>query len=183
VTLQSVAKRYALALFDVVKKNGTVDAAYSGLSSFAALVDGSPELVKVFASPAVPTGKKRALAETLATQLGLSQEVSRALAAMGDRDRLSLVSSVAAAFESRVMQDRHVLQARVTTAVPLTTQGAEALAAALGRATGGTVKIDAHVDPSILGGVVARVGSTVFDGSVTRQLEIMKTQLINAQNK
>jgi F-type H+-transporting ATPase subunit delta len=183
VTQQSVARRYAGALFDVVKKSGAMDTAYTGVSAFAALVAGSPELQKVFASPAVPAAKKRVLAETLAGQLGLSQEVVRLLGVMGDRDRLNLVAGVAAAFEARVMHERQILQADVTTAVPLTSDSSAALAAALGRATGGTVKIDAHVDPSIIGGVVARVGSMVFDGSVTRQLEIMKTQLINAQNK
>lgn len=183
MTLQSVAKRYAVALFDVVKKNGTIDAAYTGLSSFAALVASSPELEKVFGSPAVSAAKKRVLAETLAGQLGVSDEVVRVLGAMGDRDRLSLIAGVAAAFETRVMHERQILQAKVTTAIPLTPEGLAALAAALGRATGGTVQIEARVDPSIVGGVIARVGSTVFDGSVTRQLEIMKTQLINAQNK
>ena len=150
--------------------------------AFAALVAESPDLAKVFASPAVPSAKKRALAETLASQLGVSPEVQRLLGVMGDRDRLGLIAGVAVAFEARVMQERQILQAEVTTAVPLTSERSAALAAALGRATGGTVKIDARVDPSMLGGVIARVGSTVFDGSVTRQLEIMKTQLINAQN-
>ena len=51
------------------------------------------------------------------------------------------------------------------------------------KAAGGTVKITASVDPSIVGGVVARVGSTVYDGSVTRQLERLKSQLINSQSK
>ncbi len=183
MTLQSVARRYAGALFDVVKKNGTVDTAYAGLAAFADLIAQSPELTKVLASPAVPAAKKRVLAETLATQLGVAPEVSRLLGVMGDRDRLGLVAGVASAFEARVMQERQILQAQVTTAVPLTTEASAGLSAALGRATGGTVKIDAHVDPAIIGGVIARVGSMVFDGSVTRQLEIMKTQLINAQNK
>lgn len=183
MTLQSVARRYAGALFDVTKKNGSIDAAFTGLQSFAALVNQSPELSKVLASPAVPAAKKRALAETLAAQLGVSPEIARLLGTMGDRDRLGLVALVATAFESRVMQERHILQAQVTTAVPLSSDRSAALAAALGRATGGTVQIDARVDPSIVGGVIARVGSTVYDGSVTRQLEIMKTQLINAQNK
>lgn len=183
MTAQSVARRYAGALFDVTKKSGSIDATFTGLQAFAALVEQSPELSKVFASPAVPMPKKRALAETLATQLGVTAEVSRLIGIMGDRDRLSMVSAVAAAFETRVMQERNVLQAQVTTAVPLTSERTAALSAALGRATGGTVHVDAQVDPSIIGGVIARVGSTVFDGSVTRQLEIMKTQLINAQNK
>ncbi len=183
MTLQSVARRYAGALFDVTKKNGSIDAAFAGLQSLASLVAQSAELQKVFGSPAVPAAKKRVLAETVATQLGVSPEVARLLGVMGDRDRLSLIASVASAFETRVMQERNILQAQVTTAVPLSSERSAALAAALGRSTGGTVKIDARVDPAIIGGVIARVGSTVFDGSVTRQLEIMKTQLINAQNK
>jgi F-type H+-transporting ATPase subunit delta len=182
MTLQSVAKRYATALFDVAKKSGSIDADYDSLTKVAALLASSTELSRVFASPAVPAQKKRALVETLAGQLGVSPEVLRLLGVMGDRDRLSLIPGVAAAFEARVMQERQILQADVTTAVPLTAEASAALAAALGRATGGTVKIDAHVDPAILGGVIARVGSKVFDGSVTRQLDIMKTQLIDAQN-
>lgn len=182
MTHQAVARRYAGALFDVVSKNGQLDSAYTGLSAFAELVTQSPELARAFGSPAVPFAKKRAVAETLATQLGVSGEVMRLIGVMGDRDRLSLVGAVASAFEARVMQARQIMKAQVTTAVPLSAAATESLAAALGRATGGTVKIDARVDPSIVGGVVARVGSMVFDGSVTRQLEILKTQLINAQN-
>lgn len=183
MTVQSVARRYAGALFDVVKKNGSLDAALVGVKAVADLVAGSPELSKVLASPGVPVQKKRVLAETLAAQLNVPVEIMRLLSTMGDRDRLALIGAVAAAFESRVMQERNILQADVTTAVPLSDERSTALAAALGRATGGTVKVNAHVDPSIVGGVVARVGSTVFDGSVTRQLEILKTQLISAQNK
>jgi len=183
MTIQTVARRYAGALFDVTKKSGAIDSAYTGLQAFATLVAQSPELASVFASPLIPPAKKRVLAETLGGQLGASPEVLRLLGALGDHDRLGFVAAVATAFEVRVMQERQILQADVTTAVPLTAEASAALAAALGRATGGTVKIDAHVDPAIVGGVIARVGSTVFDGSVTRQLEIMKTQLINAQNQ
>ena len=183
MTAQSVARRYAGALFDVAKKGGSIDAALSGLNAIAALVAGSAELAKVFASPAVPVSKKRAVAETLAAQLQVSGDVLRLIGVMGERDRLSLIGLVAAAFEARVMQERNVLQADVTTAVPLDAARTAALETALGRATGGTVKVNARVDPSIVGGVVARVGSTVYDGSVTRQLDILKTQLISAQNK
>ena len=76
-----------------------------------------------------------------------------------------------------------MLDAHVTTAVALTPDRTQALADALGKAVGGTVRITASVDPAIVGGVVARVGSTVYDGSVTRQLERLKSQLINSQSK
>jgi len=177
VTLQAIARRYATALFDVTKKNNSLDAAQAGLASFAALISGSPELATVFGSAAVPAAKKRAVADTLVSQLNVSPEIQRLIAALGDRDRLGLVADVASAFDARVRQEKHILQADVTTAVPLTAERAAALAAALGKALGGTVTIEQHVDPSIVGGVIAKVGSLVFDGSVTRQLELMKTVL------
>ncbi|TAK15513.1 MAG: F0F1 ATP synthase subunit delta [Acidobacteria bacterium] len=178
MTLQAIARRYAAALFDVVKKNNTIDAAQSGLTSVAALVAGSPELESVFASPGVPAAKKLSVAQTLVAQLGVPQEIQRLINVLGERDRLGLIGDVASAFDARVRQERHVLRADVTTAVPLSPEKSAALAASLGKALGGTITIDARVDPSIVGGVVAKVGSWVFDGSVTRQLERMKTELI-----
>lgn len=177
MTLQAIARRYATALFDVTRKNHSLDTAQAGLASFAALVSGSPELATVFGSPAVPAAKKRAVADTLVAQLSVSPEIQRLIAALGDRDRLGLVAEVASAFDARVRQEKHILQAEVTTAVPLSPERAAALSAALGKALGGTVTIEQHVDPSIVGGVIAKVGSLVFDGSVTRQLELMKTEL------
>jgi F-type H+-transporting ATPase subunit delta len=183
VSLHAVARRYAVALFDVVKKNQTMDAAHAALTGFAAVVAGSDELQQVFASPSVPAAKKAAVAAALAGQAGLPDEVRRLVAALAERDRLTLIADVARAFDARVMQERHVLDAQVTTAVALSPERTQALADALGKAAGGTVKITATVDPSIVGGVVARVGSTVYDGSVTRQLERLKSQLINSQSK
>lgn len=177
MTLQSIARRYAAALFDVTKQNKTLDAAQAGLASFAALVASSPELANVFSSPAVPAAKKLSVATTLVAQLNAPQEIQRLVAALGDRDRLGLVADVASAFDAKVRQEKQILQADVTTAVPLSPERVATLAASLGKALGGTVTIEQHVDPSIVGGVIAKVGSLVFDGSVTRQLELMKTVL------
>ena len=177
MTLQAIARRYAAALFDVTRQNNSLDAAEAGLASFAALVSGSPELATVFGSSAVPAAKKRAVAEALVAQLNVPPEIQRLIAALGDRDRLGLTADVASAFAARVRQEKHILQAEVTTAVPLSVERAAALAASLGKALDGTVTIKQRVDPSIVGGVIAKVGSLVFDGSVTRQLELMKTVL------
>lgn len=182
MTLQAIARRYAAALFDVTKSNSTLDAAQAGLASFAALVAGSPELTAVFASPAVPAHKKLSVAQTLVAQLNAPQEIQRLITALGDRDRLGLVKDVASAFDAKVRQEKHILQAEVTTAVPLSAERTAALASALGQALGGTVTIEPRVDPSIVGGVIAKVGSLVFDGSVTRQLERMKTDLLLGKN-
>ena len=177
MTLQAIARRYAAALFDVTKQNHTLDAAQAGLASVAALVAGSPELATVLGSAGIPAQKKLAVAQSLVAQLGVPQEIERLITALGDRDRLGLIADVASAFDAKVRQEKHILQAEVTTAVPLSPERTAALAASLGKALGGTVTIQQHVDPSIVGGVIAKVGSLVFDGSVTRQLELMKTAL------
>ena len=177
MTLQAIARRYASALFDVTKKNNTLDAAQAGLASIAERVAGSPELAAAVASAGVPPQKKLALAQALAAQLNVPQEIQRLIAALGDRDRLGLIADVASAFDAKVREEKQILRADVTTAVPLSPERSAALAASLGKALGGTVTIDEHVDPSIVGGVVAKVGSLVFDGSVTRQLELMKSEL------
>ena len=182
MTLQSIARRYAAALFDVTRNNKSLDAAQAGLASVAALVAGSPELAAVFASPAIPPAKKLAVAESLVAQLNVPQEIQRLVAALGDRDRLGLIGDVSSAFDAKVRQEKQIMQADVTTAVPLSPERTAALAASLGQALGGTVTIEQHVDPSIVGGVIAKVGSLVFDGSVTRQLERLKTELLKSSS-
>src|SRR5690606_29200088 len=107
-----------------------------------------------------------------------SAAVARPLALLADRVRLALVPQIARAYAERLMDHRQIVRADVTTAVPLDEAKTAAMADALGRATGRKVLIDARVDPSILGGVVARVGSVVYDGSVARQLDRMKEQLV-----
>lgn len=180
MTLQAMARRYAAALYDVATKNGTVAQARADLNAFAQLIASHDELAKVFASPAIPLTKKRAVVEQLlAASSGISAEVGRLLMLLADRDRLNLVGEVAAAFEARVMQAERVMPAEVVTAAPLTDDRRAALVAALGRATGGTVTLTEKVDPTIIGGVIARVGSTVFDGSITQQLERLKQRLLS----
>lgn len=179
MTPATAARRYARALFDVVlQQQGDLDRIGSELDAFAALVEGNHALQSVITNPAVPAAKKRALVDALVAQAGaVSDPVARTLALLADRDRLGLAGPIARAFAERVMDHRQIVRAEVTTAVPLDADRSKAIADALGRATGRTVIVEPKVDRAILGGVVARVGSVVYDGSVARQLEKMKDQL------
>ena len=77
------------------------------------------------------------------------------------------------------MDHRHVVRAEVTTATPIDAARVAAIQRSLAEVTGRTVTMATKVDPAIVGGLVARIGSTVYDGSVTRQLERMREQLEN----
>jgi F-type H+-transporting ATPase subunit delta len=90
---------------------------------------------------------------------------------------LTLIQDLARAYRLRLNQHLRIVDAHVKTAVPLTSAQVEALRAGLSEATGLQVRLSSDVDRSILGGVVAQIGSTVYDGSVSRQLTRMRTAL------
>ena len=178
MTLNAVARRYAGALFDVTDSRGTSAAAQASLAAVRAIILGHAELKNVLESPAVGLRDKRAILDAVLKQLpALNDEAARLLTALADRDRLGLIDLVGRQFDDRLLDKGRVVTADVVTAVPLSADREAALGKALGQAVDRTVRINARVDPSILGGVIARVGSVVFDGSVTRQLEKMKTRL------
>jgi F-type H+-transporting ATPase subunit delta len=175
---QSVARQYASALFSVARRNHRVNEVRGDLRAFADLVMGHQGLRDLFDTVMVPPRKKRAVVDALLAASGdPSGEVGRMLTLMADRGRLALVEQVASAFEDRVMEHDRAVEADVVTAMPLADEGQQALADALGRATGRRVTISGRIDPAIIGGLVARVGSLVFDGSVTGQLNRMRQRV------
>jgi F-type H+-transporting ATPase subunit delta len=179
VSLRTIARRYAVALFDVARKAGALDRVERQFGAFNDFLNEQPELRAAFDSPAVSTQKKRAVLDAvLGKTTDIDGEVRQLLRMLADRDRLILLPEIAGAFAARLRQDRHILEAEIVTAVPLPDAQRASLNAALRRAAGSDLTMTERVDPAILGGVIARVGSLVFDGSVTRQLEKLKQRLL-----
>jgi len=176
------ARRYAAALFDVTHKSGSVEAVGQSLAQLQALISGHPELSRALASPAIPATVKRDILLAVVDAVGgVPAEIRRMLAMLADRDRLAELPELAAAFALRLMDAKRILQADVVTAVPLSDASRAALTEALGRATGKSVSITERVDPAIIGGVIAKVGSFVYDASLMRQLERMRDTLTAGQ--
>jgi F-type H+-transporting ATPase subunit delta len=181
MTTRTAAKRYARAIFDVaITERLDLEAIGRDLSSFADLVAGHEPLQRAVTNPAIPAARKRAVVEQLLQHGPVAPIVSRALLLLADRDRLVLLPELVDAYHTRLMEHQQVVRAEVTTAVPLPPDRVTALQDGLAQATGRRVLLDVRVDPSIVGGAVARIGSTVYDGSVTMQLEKMKQRLIEA---
>ena len=181
MTNKTAAIRYARALLDVaVKEQADLELIENELSQFADLFTQYPLLEKVLLNPAVPVPRKRAAVSDLLAQAKLTPIVAKLLALLADRDRLVLVPDLLAAYRDRLLDHRHVVRAEVTTASPLDAPRAQAIQKGLATLTGRTVLLATKVDPSIIGGLVARIGSTVYDGSVTRQLEKMKERLVES---
>jgi len=183
VTPGAAASRYARALFDVALKEGgdaAVQKAQGELQEFATLFTSEP-LAHILGNPAIPVSKKTGLAAALVARAGqVNGPLAKLIGVLAEKDRLTLLPGIARAYAERVMDHLKIVRGEVTTAVALSPETLRRLEAGLAKATGRQVVLQARVDPSIIGGVVTRLGSTVYDGSVTTQLQKMKQALVEA---
>ena len=185
MTSRGAATRYARALFDTALAEAKdLQQTFQDLRGFADLMIENDALGRALTNPAIPKGRKQAVVEQLLTRAGaLQPAVAKLVLLLAERDRLALLPEVAAAFEQRLMDYHKVVRAQLVTATALPDDRVAAIKSGLTRATGRDVTLDTRVDPSIIGGAVARIGSTVFDGSVTRQLERMREALVAADER
>jgi F-type H+-transporting ATPase subunit delta len=182
VTSGAAAGRYARALFDVVRKEGgNLEQVEADLQQFVDLFGQHPALASALSNPAIPPSKKQAIATALIERAGnISPVLSKTILMLAERDRLTLLPHIARIYRDRVMDHQQVIRGEVTTAIDLAPERLRTLEQGLQQATGRKVILEARVDPSIIGGVVTRLGSTVYDGSVTTQLQKLKQSLIEA---
>jgi F-type H+-transporting ATPase subunit delta len=115
--------------------------------------------------------------DDLLPQLGLATVLGKTLQLLASRDRLALLPDLAEGYRSRLMDHQKVVRARVTSAVPLAADTTQQLQKELETLTGRSVVMTAATNPDIIGGVVTQIGSTVYDGSIKRQLEKLREQL------
>jgi F-type H+-transporting ATPase subunit delta len=181
MTNKTAALRYARALLDVaVKERAPLDAIGDELSAFVDLFKQNPSLEKVMLHPAVPVQRKRAVMVVLVERARLSPILAKLLVLLAERDRLVLLPDLPSAYRERVLDHQQIVRAEVTTASPIGPDRAQAIERGLAKVTGRTVRLGVRTDPSLIGGVVARIGDTIYDGSVTTQLERMKKRLVEA---
>ena len=179
MTNRTAATRYARALLDVgIKEKANLEQIQHALAEFTDLFTQHPSLAKVLLNPAVPVQRKIAAVKELLHRVNVTPMLSKLLVLLAERDRLVLLPDLLASYRERLLDHQKVVRAEVTTAAPLEAARAKAVETGLAKMTGRTVTLSTKVDPSIIGGVVTRIGSTIYDGSVTRQLQKMKERLV-----
>jgi F-type H+-transporting ATPase subunit delta len=171
--LGGLARRYARALLDVAREQGSIEATARELKSAAALVDGNAELRGILLHRAVRVEKKRAIVAGIWKE-GL---VARLLQLLAERGRLEILSSLAEHFERAWNESRGIASGEVVSAAPLGAGQKEALSAALGRTLGLGVELKSREDPSLLGGARVSIGGRTYDGSVRAQLRALRERL------
>lgn len=176
--MATVVNTYARAFADVVMAN-RLDAAttLAEAQQLAALVRDNKDLREVWDNPSIPAEQKRAVLDGIVPRAGISRPVRNFAAVLIDKGRVRLISEMVVQFGQELNQRLGFADAEVTTARELTVGERAELEADLSRATGKRIRAHYEQDRSILGGAVARVGSTVYDGSVKGQLERMRQLL------
>jgi len=178
VTNRTAAARYARALLDVAVHEGAdVDRIERELAEFAGLMRTNAALENALLNPAVAAPKKRAAVVELTRRGGVAPIVAKLLALLAERDRLILLPALVDAYRDRLLDHKKIVRAEVTTASPLPDGRAKSIEASLTKATGRSVALETKVDANIVGGMIAKVGSTVYDGSITRQLARLRERL------
>jgi F-type H+-transporting ATPase subunit delta len=178
MTARMSALRYARALLDVALAEADPVVVEQQIAAASELIKGHAGLWKVMTNPAVPAPKKRAIVDSLLPQLDVSPVVQKTLQMLASRDRMALLPEIVDAYSGKLMDHQHVVRATVTSALPLPGDSVKTLERELAGITGRRVVMSAAVDPAILGGVVTQIGSTVWDGSVRRQLEKIRERLV-----
>jgi F-type H+-transporting ATPase subunit delta len=182
VTNRTAAHRYAKALFEVALAEKTdLEAIEQQLVTFVELQTKHETLGKLLVNPVVPAPKKRSAMEALVKIAGALPIVSKLLVLLAERDRLVLLPDLLAAYRDLLLDHRQIVRAAVTTAAALSPERSAAIEKSLAKATGKTVRLSTQVDPAIIGGLVARIGGTVYDASVVRQLQRIKQRLEERQ--
>ena len=173
----SIARRYARALFGLAEEKGRIEPWLDGLGALEKAIADSAELRDALANPVYAREERRALAGELARALRLDEEPRNLMLLLADRGRLESLLGVVAHFRALADQKLGRVRARVISAVPLAEAAAKEIAGKLAQAARAEVILDRAVDPSILGGVIAQVGSFTYDGSVRTQLEELRRSL------
>jgi F-type H+-transporting ATPase subunit delta len=169
----AVVNRYANALADVVLSPGSDvnphDAAVQ-LRALSDAIDESSDLRAVLASPAVPVARKRVVLKDIAGKLGASRTVRNFILVLSDHRRMAALDQVLAAIENIFDERAGFVRADIRSASDLSAAQQNQLSGQLSTIAGQPVRLRFAIDPELIGGVTAKIGSTVYDGSVRGQL-------------
>jgi F-type H+-transporting ATPase subunit delta len=180
MTLSAIAARYAEALADVVTAADSAvrpQDALAQLQSFDAALRASAELQNALTSPAVPASRKKAALARIGETLGLSRIVRNFLFVLIDHRRIAGLAEITQLFEKTLDERLGFARAEVVAARELSEAQRAALTSELERLAGKRIRLRTSVDPALIGGVVARIGSTVYDGSVRGRLHALQRRL------
>ena len=172
-----IAKRYAKALFAVGKEGNAFADFTKTLNAMAELFVGMPEVADALTNPLYPVEAREKVMEHLLLSMQVSQVLGNFFKLLVQKKRANILPDIAMVFQAMVDADNNMCQGTVVSAMELTPELSAKVKATLEKITGKQVVLTAQVDPSIIGGIVAKVGDLVLDGSIRSQLAGLKESI------
>ena len=170
------ANRYARALIDVLYPD-KAEAGYQQLQQFLALLTDHSEARRFLENPTTVGERRKRLLKEISRALGMDGRVANFVGILVDRERLPILEEIIEAYQKFLDERVGIVRARIISAQMLDVGQQKELQARLGKATGKQIRMEVAVDPGLIGGMIAQVGSTIYDGSVRQQLEAFKARL------
>lgn len=179
MSVETIARRYGGALADSVIANGETEKVAAELVVFNNLFAENEQLGTIFANPAISHASKEKVLESIIERAKPSKTTANFARILLRNGRLGEIREVATRFRSILDERGGIVKAEVISASPISDGERSSFKAELEKKTGKDITLDFKVDESIIGGVITRVGSTVYDGSVRTKLDNLREQLIN----
>ena len=174
---QQVAKKYSLALFNIVKEKGLMDQAYEQFEDLDNLIKSDDTLLDFLLAPHILDQHKLALVRDVFGPR-LEPLFLEFLLVLVDKHRIGFLHEIIEEFRARVAEERNMVVARVTPSKPLTDNERQNLIARLKSKTDKSIELEEKVDPSILGGMIVILGDQIIDGSVKHHLTLLRNELM-----
>ena len=177
MSYDAIARRWARAVYDIGKETNAVTRLDADIAAFARTYTENEELATVLDNPLVPEAAREAVLDDVAAQMGLSDAARNTLRLLARKRRLVALPDIARQLARLADEDQNIVRAEVTSAGPLSDDYLARLRAELEKVTGKKVIILPRQDPSLIGGIVTKIGDRVIDGSIRRQLAQIQERL------
>jgi len=173
----TIAKRYARAFFDIAAEENRYEEYYGDLLKFSSIVEESGDLKDFLDNPIFDNDDKKAVVKTVLDKISLSGIAANFLNLLADKQRINALPEIVQCYREMMDEALKKVRVQVKTAFPLSVELSDGLAKSLENLTGKQVEMTIEEDPSLLGGVVVKVGDTLYDGSIKSQLNKIRNLL------
>lgn len=175
---QNIARRYGRAFFEIAREDDGLENYYSQMKAFSELLARYGNLKALLKNPVFSPTERREVLEDVLSQLGVTVMVASFLLFLADQKRIEWVDQIIDSYRSLVDEAEGIVRVSVRAAQGLSPEMASGLKDCLRGWTGRKVEMSVENDPSLLGGVVIRIGDTIYDGSLKKQLSLLENNLM-----
>lgn len=172
-----LARRYAKALFAVGKEEGKFEEYNTALQGVAGLYKSHPEVEDALTNPLYPLDVRQKVMASMVASMGVEKVMGNFLNLLVEKKRAAILPEVAEEYQAMVDEEKNISHGTVVTAIELSEALQAKVRAALEKLTGKKVELTTRVDPSIIGGIIAKVGDLELDGSIRTQLASLKDSI------